>query len=157
MKRLIMDNVTISTARNSDIPALVRGNLAMAHETEGLNLDQSVVADGVAAVFADSGRGFYLVARCDNKVVGQLMITSEWSDWRNRRYWWIQSLYIIPAYRRRGILHRMYRHALNLAEKQGDVCGIRLYVHRDNQTAQRSYARLKMAESHYLMYEFDFD
>jgi GNAT superfamily N-acetyltransferase len=135
---------------------LVRFNAAMARETEGKALDLDRLRNGVAGLFQDSSRGFYLVAEMAGQVVGQLLITAEWSDWRNAYFWWIQSVYVAPDYRRRGVYRALDTYVRTEAQKRGDICGIRLYVDRDNHVAQQVYTSLGMAQSHYDMYELEF-
>jgi len=145
--------MNIRLAKKDDIPALVGFNQAMALETEGKNLESPVLTPGVAAVFEDVNKGFYLVAEDDGSVVGGLLITYEWSDWRNKWFWWIQSVYILPAFRGRSIYRGMYAFVKQLAEERGGVCGFRLYVEKENVHAQKVYEQLGMHESHYLAYE----
>ena len=125
----------------------------MAWETEQKKLDEVVLSKGVLALIEDSNKGFYLVAEQNSRVVGSLMVTTEWSDWRNAVFWWIQSVYIAPDYRRQGIYAQLYAQVKALAEKQQDVCGFRLYVEKENLIAQKTYESLGMEQSHYLMYE----
>ena len=144
--------MNIRLADKDDIQALVGFNQAMALETEGKKLEASVLTPGVAAVFEDSNKGFYVVAD-EGPVVGGLLITYEWSDWRNNWFWWIQSVYILPEFRGKSIYRAMYAFVKQLAEKRGGVCGFRLYVEKENVHAQRVYEQLGMHESHYLAYE----
>lgn len=143
----------IRLANKNDAEALVNFNQAMALETEGKELDSQILHQGVEAVFQQSDRGFYVVAEEDGNIAGGLMITFEWSDWRNNWFWWIQSVYILPEFRGRKIYSALYTFVKNLAEKQGNVCGFRLYVEHDNEKAQKVYQKLGMESSHYLMYE----
>jgi len=144
----------IRIARKEDVPSLVEFNQAMAYETEGMRLEDEVIGGGVAAVFEDARRGFYVVAEnADGKIVGGLMITYEWSDWRNSWFWWIQSVYILPEARGQKIYSRLYDFVKDLARERGDVFGFRLYVERENSHAQRVYDSVGMEETHYLMYE----
>lgn len=143
----------IRLANKNDAEALVNFNQAMALETEGKELDSQILHQGVEAVFQQSDRGFYVVAEEDGNIAGGLMITFEWSDWRNTWFWWIQSVYILPEFRGRKIYSALYTFVKNLAEKQGNVCGFRLYVEHDNEKAQKVYQKLGMESSHYLMYE----
>jgi GNAT superfamily N-acetyltransferase len=140
----------IRLAAFSDAPTLVSFNAAMALETEELHLDPAILAHGVAAVLNDSSKGIYFVAEVEGRVVGQLMVTYEWSDWRNGNIWWLQSVYVAPAHRRRGIFTALYRHAQAQARDAGAVA-LRLYVERDNAGAQETYRRCGMALSHYLV------
>jgi ribosomal protein S18 acetylase RimI-like enzyme len=143
----------IRIANMQDITALVDFNQSMALETENKKLDSKILNKGVGALVADPNKGFYLVAEQDKQVVGSLMVTTEWSDWRNAVFWWIQSVYIIPQCRRQGIYGLLYAKVKELAEQNGNICGFRLYVEKENVIAQRTYESLGMQESHYLMYE----
>ena len=128
----------------------------MALETEGMVLVKTVVGPGVEAVLADSSLGFYLLAGVDGESVGQLMVTYEWSDWRNGLFWWIQSVYVRPEFRRRGIYSALHRHVAESARAAGGVCGLRLYVEQANTTAQWVYESLDMHRTRYQMYEVEF-
>ena len=150
-------NITVREAVEGDVPTIAEFNRAMAAETEGKELDSTVVLDGVAAIVRRRELGFYLVAEVGEEVAGQLMITTEWSDWRNGYFWWIQSVYVKPEFRRVGVYSRMYEEAREMALAAGDVRGIRLYVARENVPAQRVYERLGMGDSGYLMYEVEFE
>ncbi len=145
--------MNIRIAEKQDAPALVEFNQAMAMETEGKKLDSDVLQQGVEAVFEDEKKGFYVVAEEDGKIVGGLMITFEWSDWRNAWFWWIQSVYILPEYRGRSIYRFLYEYVKATAERSKNVCGFRLYVEKENTNAQRVYEKLGMESSYYLMYE----
>jgi len=143
----------IRIAKRKDSAALVEFNQAMALETEGKKLDSQILRKGVEAVFKDEKKGFYVVAELDEEIVGGLMITFEWSDWRNRWFWWIQSVYILPEHRGKKIYRLLYEFAAEKAKENKDVCGFRLYVERENINAQKVYEKLGMSSSHYLMYE----
>lgn len=145
--------ITIRYATDKEIDDLVDFNQAMALETEGKKLDSEVLRKGVAAVFENEKRGFYVVAENAEKIAGGLMITYEWSDWRNAWFWWIQSVYIIPEFRGRKIYSELYDFVKREAEKSGNVCGFRLYVEKENTKARKVYEKLKMEETHYFMYE----
>ncbi len=145
--------MNIRLANTADAESIVQFNQAMAFETEQKRLDPAVVGPAVAAVFDDAGKGFYVVAEDDNKVVGALMITYEWSDWRNAWFWWIQSVYISPEARGKKIYTRLYTFVKEMAREDGNVYGIRLYVENDNSRAQRIYERVGMEQSNYLMYD----
>lgn len=145
--------MNIRLAKREDAPALVEFNQAMALETEGKRLDSEVLKNGVEAVFDDEKKGFYVVAESEGKIVGGLMVTFEWSDWRNNWFWWIQSVYILPDARGRGIYRLLYEFVKEKAENSKNVCGFRLYVERENERAQKVYEKLGMEQSHYLMYE----
>ncbi len=143
----------IRLAGKSDAPALVEFNQAMALETEGKNLDTQILQSGVESVFHDEKKGFYVVAEENGQIAGGLMITFEWSDWRDSWFWWIQSVYILPGFRGRGIYRLLYEFVKELALEKKDVCGFRLYVEKANERAQTVYEKLGMKASHYLMYE----
>ena len=148
--------ITVRRAIDSDLETIVGFNASMARETEDKILDPERLRPGVAAVLGDDRLGFYLVAEIEGRVVGQLMITTEWSDWRNAYFWWIQSVYVAPDFRRRGVYRALDGHVRTEARKRPDVCGLRLYVDRDNRVAQAVYAGLDMQQSNYDMYEIDF-
>ena len=143
----------IRIAKAEDANSLVEFNQAMALETEGKELDADILKSGVESVFQDERKGFYIVAEEEGKIVGGLMVTFEWSDWRNSWFWWIQSVYILPDFRGRKIYSLLYEFVKNKAAAQGNICGFRLYVEKENVTAQKVYEKLGMESSHYLMYE----
>ena len=140
----------IRPAEPKDVPFLVECNAAMASETEHKTLDREVLARGTRAVFDDPRRGFYLIAELDGDPAGCLLITYEWSDWRNGDWWWFQSVYVTPAARRAGIFRALYTEVERRARAAGAV-GLRLYVERDNKRALRTYASLGMEEEAYRM------
>jgi ribosomal protein S18 acetylase RimI-like enzyme len=142
----------IRAARSTDVAALVEFNLAMAFETEGKTLDTERLRRGVEAVLSDPKRGFYIVAEDDGHIVGGLLVTFEWSDWRDAWFWWVQSVYTRPEARGRGVYRRLYEH-LKAKSVGKNVCGFRLYVEIENKLAQDVYERLGMHRSAYLMYE----
>jgi GNAT superfamily N-acetyltransferase len=146
----------VRRATPEDLDTLVRFNAAMADETEGKALELARLRSGVAALFQDPNRGFYLVAEIGGQVAGQLLVTTEWSDWRNAFFWWIQSVYVAPVYRRRGVYRALHRYLQAEAQRHGDICGLRLYVERSNQVAQQVYSSLGMTRSHYDLYEIEF-
>ncbi len=146
----------IRPATPADLDFLVEANAAMARETEGRQLDRERVRKGIEAVLSDPSRGRYFLAEEKGRLAGTLMVTTEWSDWRNGFFWWIQSVYVLPEARGRGCFHALYRHALDQAGAAGDVCGLRLYVEKENRRAQRVYEREGMAPATYRMYEVDF-
>lgn len=148
--------VTVRAATSADLSALVRGNARMAEETEGRTLDSELLRDGVARVLEDPAKGRYWVAEMDGRVVGQLMITREWSDWRNGVFWWIQSVYVDEDVRRGGVFRALYGHVHALAVEDPDCCGLRLYVENYNRRAQRTYDRLGMVKAGYVVMETEF-
>jgi GNAT superfamily N-acetyltransferase len=145
--------LTVRRATAADAAYLVEYNRRMAQETEGKTLDPAVLAAGVAAVLADPARGAYYVAVDGPDVVGQLMITLEWSDWRNAWLWWIQSVYVRADARRHGVFRTLYEHVYEAARRDGQVIGLRLYVERDNRDAQATYQKLGMRDANYLVFE----
>lgn len=149
--------IRLRDAVAADAEAIARGNARMAEETEGVALEWERVEAGVRAVFERPERGWYVVAEdTQGHVVGQLMVTFEWSDWRNGVFWWIQSVYVAPEARRCGVYKALYGEVLRRAEADGGVCGIRLYVEKHNERAQGVYSRSGMQHTEYDMYEVDF-
>ena len=153
---MTQNQIQIRQATVDDLDSIAKFNSAMALETEGKILDFNVLHSGVSAVLASRTLGFYLVAQRDDQAVGQLMITTEWSDWRNGYFWWIQSVYVNPEHRRQGVFRALYDQVVWEAGQTGDVCGIRLYVDQDNLSAQQVYNDLGMEHSHYFLYEVEF-
>jgi len=149
-------SIDIRDARSDDAGFLASGNIAMALEAEHKRLDPAVVAPGVGAVLSDPAKGRYFVAERDGQRVGQLMITDEWSDWRNGRFWWIQSVYVLPAARRAGVFRALFKHVEQLARADAGVCGIRLYVDRDNARAQATYRHCGLEDGGYVVMEADY-
>ena len=152
-----MDGVAhIRTANAADAQTIAEFNAAMALESESVVLDLDVVTAGVAAALADPGKAFYLLSEVAGEPAGQLMVTYEWSDWRNGWIWWIQSVYVKPEHRRRGVYSGLYHRLEELAAHEGNVRGIRLYVMRENAPAKRTYESLGMHHSEYDLYEIEF-
>ncbi len=147
--------ITIRKATVEDRDIIVDNNMAMALETENKTLDQDIVRQGVTTVLSDSNKGMYYLAEIDGEIAGQLMITKEWSDWRNQEFWWIQSVYVPPKFRRKGVYSTLHRQVREWAEKSDSVCGLRLYVDRNNVAAQHTYESLGMTHAHYELYEED--
>ena len=145
--------VRVRMAEPRDAEMLAAFNRAMAMETESKPLEPETIGAGVSAVFAAPDKGFYVVAECAGDAVGALMITFEWSDWRNGFFWWIQSVYVSPDFRRRGIYARLHDFVVERAKAAGNVYGFRLYVERNNALAQNVYASMDMYETGYLMFE----
>ena len=137
----------------ADASTIIDFQMAMARETEDLELDREVLTRGVNAVFADPALGRYYVAESENRVAGSLLITYEWSDWRNGMVWWIQSVYVLPEHRGRGVYAGLYAHVKSMVA-QSAVRGIRLYVDKRNVPAQEVYTRLGMNGEHYLLFEW---
>ena len=149
-------NVRIRDARPADQEFLACGNEAMALETEHKRLDPPTIRRGVAAVFDNPGHGRYFVAEDEfGNPVGQLMITYEWSDWRNGQFWWIQSVHVLPTARRTGVFRALYNHIDALAKSTPGVVGLRLYVELDNAAALRTYERCGMHDGGYRIMEVD--
>lgn len=142
-------------ANKDDISTIVNFNSAMAMETESKQLDSVTVRKEVEAALKNRELGFYLIAESDGVPIGQLMVTKEWSDWRNREFWWIQSVYIHTDYRKNNIYRKLYSEVIKSAKESGKVCGIRLYVDKNNTKAQKVYSKLGMTESNYLLFEED--
>ena len=143
----------IRPATPADRDVLVGFARAMALETERLELDLETVRAGVAALLADPARGRVFVVDVDGAPAATLMITYEWSDWRNGFFWWIQSVYVAPAHRRRGLYRMLHEHVRDLAARTDGVYGLRLYVEHENRNAQATYRRMGMDETHYRLYE----
>ena len=147
--------ITIRAAVPGDLETVVGFNRAMALETEGKTLDPVTLRGGVGEVLQREDLGFYLLAELGGTVVGQLMITYEWSDWRDGFFWWIQSVFVRPKSRRRGVYRALAEHVTGLAKAHGGVRGVRLYVDRDNAGAQAVYRRMGMSRSNYDLYELE--
>ena len=145
--------LTIRKATLQDADIIVKFNKAMALETEDKILDDDTLTKGVNQLFDDPKKGFYLLAEADGEVAGQLMITTEWSDWRNGNFWWIQSVYVKPDFRHKGIYRRLHETVLKMVRENRDICGIRLYVDTFNISAQETYRKLGMDKSNYIIME----
>ena len=149
----MINHVIIRLAETSDQSALTEFNMAMAKETENKTLDLETVTHGVKAVLMGTTHGFYLVADYEEQILGSLLVTFEWSDWRCARFWWIQSVYVKPEFRKQGICRRLYAHTKALAKQQPGVCGLRLYALHSNEQAQKTYIDLGMHKSGYEVFE----
>jgi len=147
------DLIHIRLATPRDAEVLIRFNSAMALETERKALLPEVVSAGVHYLLDQPGAGFYMIAEVGTTVAGSLMVTNEWSDWRNGNFWWIQSVYVHPEFRRRGVYRQLYRNLQTLAARDPAVCGFRLYVERDNVRAQATYRASGMTGTRYLVFE----
>lgn len=147
---------TIRQATSKDASVIVRFNALIAEETEHRVLDSERLGKGVETILSDPSKGIYFLAELDGNAIGQLMITYEWSDWRNGNFWWIQSVYVDRLHRGEGVFRSLYRHVCDLASQRADVCGLRLYVESQNERARRTYEQLGMKKARYEMYEIDF-
>ena len=148
----MVTDIFVREAEQSDVSTLIEYNLSLADETESISLDKNILRLGIEkALELNDCR--YLVAELDDKIVGQTMLTSEWSDWRNGVIWWMQSVYVNPGYRKRGVFQSILKYIENLAEKTPEVKALRLYVMDDNQIARRAYQNLGIKNSSYLVYE----
>jgi len=146
----------IRKARITDTEIIADYNFRLALETEERRLNVRRVRQGVRALLRDPKKGVYFVAEEKAKVIGQILITLEWSDWRNGNFWWIQSVYVAKEFRQRGVFRALYAHVHKLARSTRNVCGLRLYVDEQNHRAQEAYERLGMNESNYKFFEIDF-
>jgi len=161
MKAIEMTNQqewNIRPGRLADVERLVAFSQAMALETEGRRLETDRLQRGTRALLNSTIHGFFLVAEQSqtNQVVGQLMITYEWSDWRNASFWWIQSVYVDPAWRRQGVFRNMHAQVIERAKADPSVCGVRLYVESENRIAQEVYRKVGLKPSSYAVFENDF-
>ncbi len=147
-------NIRYRDAQRTDAGDILDFQIAMARETEEVALDREICRRGVEAVFADATKGKYFVAEADDGVIASLLITYEWSDWRDGNVWWIQSVYVRPEARGQRVYAGLYDHIRQLAMKDANVRGIRLYVDRRNTRAQEVYRRSGMNGDHYLVYEW---
>jgi ribosomal protein S18 acetylase RimI-like enzyme len=144
----------VRKAKPTELPYIVSFQQKMAMETESLELDTDILNKGVQAVFDDSAKGTYYVAVENDNIIGSLMITYEWSDWRNGQVYWIQSVYVLPEHRGKGVYKQMYLHLKEQVEKTPGIRGLRLYVEKDNVNAQKVYSKLGMDGEHYKMFEW---
>jgi GNAT superfamily N-acetyltransferase len=148
--------VTIRRAEPRDAAVVAEYNRRLALETEAKVLDPAVLARGVARILADSTRGLYYVAEANGEVVGQVMLTYEWSDWRDGWLWWYQSVYVREDARRLGVFRQLFDTVVRAARDAGDVVGLRLYVEKDNLRAQQTYQKMGMSDGGYLFYHLPF-
>ncbi len=146
------EDFKIRLGEERDAETLADFNIAMARETEEKELPKDVVLSGVRGLMARPDHGFYLVAESEGAVAGSLMVTFEWSDWRDGFFWWVQSVYIRPEFRRRGVYRRLYQAVKDRAAN-ANVRGFRLYVELENSVARKTYENLGMSEIPYKMYE----
>ena len=151
-----MTSFNIRKGQSSDWQQISSFQKQMALETENKKLDQELVSQGVISVFKKTKgfhKGFYLVAELESSLIGSLLVTREWSDWRNGWFWWIQSVYVVENWRRMGVYKELHKTLCELATQEKNICGIRLYVEKTNEKAQSVYQSLGMTESNYLLYE----
>ncbi|NJK37873.1 MAG: GNAT family N-acetyltransferase [Oscillatoriales cyanobacterium RM1_1_9] len=149
----IFENLAVRPANLQDVAKLVEFNCAIAQETENKILVPEQVTSGIKTLIENPHFGFYLVAEKNQTVIGCLMITSEWSDWRNGLFWWIQSVYVKPNFRRQGVFKSLYQYVQSLAQENPQICGLRLYVEQENQVAQKTYHSLGMEKTPYQILE----
>jgi len=156
----VLDHLNVRPARPEDAATIASFSAAMALETEGRRLDPDRLHDGTVTLLKSPDRGFFMVAELkqadDRQLLGQLMITYEWSDWRNGAFWWIQSVYVDPAWRRQNVFRRMHETVMATAKTSPNVCGVRLYVEENNSIAQAVYRKLGLTPSSYAIFETDF-
>ncbi|HZV08008.1 MAG TPA: GNAT family N-acetyltransferase [Gemmataceae bacterium] len=145
--------LSIRRAGPADVAVVTEFNRLLALESEGKTLDAAVLGAGVAAGLSDPGKSVYFIAEEDGAPVGQMMYTTEWSDWRNGWFWWIQSVYVRPEARRRGVFRALFEHVHQSAKADGQVIGLRLYVERENHVAQKTYQNMGMESAGYLVFE----
>ena len=146
--------VEVRRAKRGDIPYIIEFQKQMALETEDLTLDDQKIKKGVEAVFNDPEKGFYVVSTSNSQIVASMMITPEWSDWRNGYFLWIQSLYVIPSFRKQGVFRNMYQFIKQTIVESSNYLGLRLYVEENNNTAIDVYMNVGMKGSHYKMFEW---
>ncbi len=151
------DELRVRLAQDKDIETLAKFNMSLAWETEQKKLELPVVTRGLQELLGNSRHGFYTVAEVAGRVVGCIMITYEWSDWRCGQFWWIQSVYVDHEFRRQGIFRKLYEHLKEQASREPNVCGFRLYVEHSNLAGQSTYAGLGMEEVSYKFFEESFE
>ncbi len=149
----IHKKIVIRLAEIRDVLVITEFNQVMAFETERKKLISKVVSKGVKKILKNSNLGFYVIAERDKEIIGSLMVTPEWSDWRNGMFWWIQSVYIKPNERRKGIYTQLYNFVKESANNNPSICGFRLYVETKNILAKNTYEALGMMETGYRIYE----
>jgi GNAT superfamily N-acetyltransferase len=149
-------SVAIRSARTADLDFIVDCNARLAQETESKHLNAQVLRAGVYSALASEHKGRYFIAELDGRPAGQLLLTHEWSDWRNGFFWWFQSVYVVPEARRHGVFAALYQYVEELARNSPDVCGLRLYVEQHNHNAQQIYQRLGLTRTAYEIMEVEF-
>lgn len=152
-EKIVPKDILVRTGQEKDLETIVKFNIAMAMETEHKKLSLPIATDGVKSLFKNPQQGFYIVAEIEGQVAGSCMVTYEWSDWRNGLFWWVQSVYVRPEFRRRGIFTNLYEFLKEKASRESNVCGFRLYVEQSNHAAQKTYKSLGMSKSVYKVFE----
>lgn len=147
--------MNIRKALNKDIDVIARYNYNLAYETENKILDMNILTRGVEAIIKDESKGIYHVCEINGEVVGQIMYTFEWSDWRNGTFLWIQSVYVNKEFRGMGVFKALYKFIRDIADNDNNICGIRLYVEKENTIAKKTYKNIGMKECNYYIYEYD--
>jgi len=153
----MLNGLSVRMGQDKDADALVKFNMALAWETERKQLSLPLVNKGVQTLLKNPQYGFYVVAEKSSEIIGAFMVTFEWSDWRCALFWWIQSVYVKPEFRQRGVFRRLYEYLKDKASRESNVCGFRLYVEQSNHTAQSTYEKVGMKETSYKVYEELFD
>lgn len=144
----------IRLAEKKDSGSIIEFQMLMAKESEGIDLDKAILSDGVISVFNDSAKGRYFVVESEDKAIASMMVTYEWSDWRNKNVWWLQSVYVLPQHRGKGVFRLMYEHVQKLVLDDNNIAGIRLYVDNSNTNAIKVYQSLGMNGDHYRVFEW---
>ena len=147
--------MNIRKSLNKDIDVIARYNYNLAYETENKILDMNILTKGVEAIIKDENKGIYHVCEINGEVVGQIMYTFEWSDWRNGTFLWIQSAYVNKEFRGMGVFKALYKFIRDIADNDNNICGIRLYVEKENTIAKKTYKNIGMKECNYYIYEYD--
>ena len=147
--------MNIRKAKLEDLDIIVEYNYNLAYETENKELDKEILTKGVRNIIQDENKGIYHVCEVDGKVVGQIMYTFEWSDWRNGTFLWIQSAYVNKEFRGMGVFKALYKFIRDIADNDNNICGIRLYVEKENTIAKKTYKNIGMKECNYYIYEYD--
>ena len=146
--------ITVRKAKKIDKNTIANFQVSMAKETEQIDLDRDIVNKGVNAVFNSPEKGIYFVSESENKIIASLLITFEWSDWRNGNVYWIHSIYVLPEFRKKGVFKTMYLHLKNIAQMDENIRGLRLYVDKTNINAQKVYEIMGMDGDHYMLFEW---
>lgn len=146
--------MNIRAAQISDLEQLVDFQITMALESENLHLDKDILQQGILSVLNDKTKGSYFVVEDENNLIASLLITYEWSDWRNKIVWWIQSVFVVPEFRQKGVFKKLYNHIQAIVENDDTICGLRLYVDKQNIRAQNVYRNIGMNGEHYQVFEW---